>query len=80
MALLSVQSGLIQTVQPSDLRIESFQSNSLGSADISGGEVVSENLKIAKPDTAAPINVAPYDGNSAFGLFIVDETLDGEAT
>lgn len=73
MALLFSQSGLIQTVTPSRIT-ELYQ------GDGAGGEAVLENIQIAKPDPDAPINVAPYDGDSAFGLFNVDVSLDGGTT
>ncbi len=77
MALLSVKSGLIQTVQPATLRIESYQSDSLGSGYITGGENQSANLQIANFDIDSSPNLPAYDGIAAFGLFIVDEALDG---
>ncbi len=77
MALLSIKSGLIQTVQPSTLRIESYQSDSLGADYITGGENQTANLQIAKLDIDSSPNLPAYDGKAAFGLFIVDEALDG---
>ncbi len=74
MSILSSRSGLIQTVKPGT-RLESGQTTALGVSS------VIENLQVAKPDpNAASAAGAPYDGATVFGLFTVDESLDGETT
>jgi len=80
MSVLFSKSGLIQTVKPST-RIESGQTTAIGVSS------VIENLQQARKDPNSPNAIpdvptteAPYDGFVAFGLFKVDETLDGEVT
>jgi hypothetical protein len=79
-SILASKSGLIQSVTPSQ-SIESYQSDGVG------GEAVLENLQQANNDIdspqsipAVPTTEAPYDGQVCFGLFHVDETLDGLTT
>jgi hypothetical protein len=80
MSILASKSGLIQTVKPSQ-RIESEQTTALGTSS------VIENLQLAHKDPNSPNAIpdiptteAPYDGFVAFGLFVVDESLDGSTT
>lgn len=74
MSILKSRSGLIQTVRPGT-RIESGQTTSPGVSSVVDG------LIKANEDTNSPKSGGtPYDGASCFGLFTVDENLDGALT
>lgn len=79
MPLPLVQSGLVQTVQPSG-RTELVQVLA-GGSEQSGGDIIDslldESATLAIP--AIPTTEAPYDGEVAFGSMKVDTDLSGPA-
>jgi len=72
MSLLFSKSGTVQSVKPSS-RTELYTN------DGAGGEAKDEDMVRANQDTDAPIKTGVYDGNSAFGIYVCDPSLNGGA-